>query len=102
MNIIAGEKMRDIILTNINPFLHLTTEKFIRSIVRTAFAQCAPAATTKYVRISTFVVCGVSSTILSQPWRQYQIAADAEPTNSVVFFPVKAGIEEENKTISFM
>ena len=33
-------------------------------MVRTAFAQCVPAATTKYARISIFVVCGVSIRVL--------------------------------------
>ena len=51
--------------------------------VQTAFA---PATATNYVRIIMFLVCGASSRVLSQPWRQYQIiAAAAAPPNSYFF-----------------
>ena len=49
------------------PF-HRYTHKIFWSNNRTAFAQCVLAATMKYVRIGTFVVCGVSSRVLAQPW----------------------------------
>ena len=49
----------------VNPFLRIADQNFIRSIVWTAFVQWAPAATTKYVRISMLVVFGVSSRVLS-------------------------------------
>ena len=56
-------------LFDLNPFTATHTKKIFWSNNRTAFAQYAPAATTKYVRISTLVVCGVSSRVLLQPLR---------------------------------
>ena len=88
------------VIGQINPFTATHIKQIFWSNNRTAFAQCTPAATTKYIRISTFVVCGVSSRVLSQPWRWRRDSGDCCATKTWPLSLSKAWMSSWDKELS--